>query len=122
MYRLYDFNFCFIEECETFKVKNFSGIAENTASKSKYWITNGIVHRNESLGHAIEHKDGKKIWLTDGMYHRINGPAIESPNGKKMWFLYDVEYTKAQHKLYVDLLRLKGLLTKHEDKFYETRR
>ena len=111
MYRLYDFNFCFIEECKTFKVKNFSGIAENTVAKSKYWITNGVVHRNEILGPAIEYASGKKIWLTDGKYHRINGPAVEIPNGKKMWFLHDEECTKEQHELFVDLLKLKGLLT-----------
>lgn len=31
-------------------------------------------------------KNGPQIWMKDGLYYRLDGPAIIWPNGKEYWF------------------------------------
>jgi hypothetical protein len=38
------------------------------------------------------YSNGDRYWHLDGIYHRIDGPAIEYSNGNKLWYLYDIQY------------------------------
>jgi hypothetical protein len=46
----------------------------------------GIFHRVD--GPAIEYSGGEKEWWLYGERHRVDGPAIEYSSGKKEWWLY----------------------------------
>jgi len=37
--------------------------------------------------------DGSKIWLLEGGFHRLDGPAIEHADGHASWYLNDRRYT-----------------------------
>jgi hypothetical protein len=52
-------------------------VIRNYASVTKIWTTDGIISRDD--GPAIEYYSSHKvanIWVTDGVVHRIEGPAI----------------------------------------------
>ena len=42
------------------------------------------------------YKDGSKVWLVNGDYHREDGPAIEFPSGTKYWYLNGKKVTWQQ--------------------------
>lgn len=63
----------------------FTGILEWQASKSRHYYYNSKLHRTD-------------------------GPAVEYSNGTKWWYLNDKRITEEQHKLYTDIMKLKGLL------------
>ena len=54
------------------------------------YMLNGLYHRLD--GPAIEATDGTKKWYVDGCYHRLDGPAIEYADGDKRWWINDIEY------------------------------
>ena len=54
---------------------------------AKEWFQNGMFHRLD--GPAVEYSDGSKGWYQNGMRHRLDGPAIEYPNGTKEWYQND---------------------------------
>ena len=60
----------------------------------------GQTHRED--GSAIEHLDGSKSWLLNGLLHREDGPAHENANGTKYWYLNGVWYTE---KVYNDIIK-----------------
>jgi len=62
---------------------------------SKVWLLNGQFHRLD--GPAIERPNGAKFWYINGLRHREDGPATEWANGRKRWFLNDKEYTEEEH-------------------------
>jgi hypothetical protein len=51
-----------------------------------------------------------KFWILNGMYHRINGPAVEWDDGYNEWYTYE-DYIKEIYKIYgigqVILIRIK---------------
>jgi hypothetical protein len=54
---------------------------------NKFWLQNGIYHRLD--GPAIESTDGGKSWYINGELHREDGPAVIYNNGtSKEWFKY----------------------------------
>lgn len=75
---------------------------------SNAWWFNGKLHRTD--GPAIEKRDGTKVWLLNGIHYRLDGPAIEYPDGSKFWYVDGKQVTEEQHKLYVDVLKLKKLI------------
>lgn len=72
------------------------------------WYLNGKYHRED--GPAIERTSGSREWWMNGKRHRIDGPAFEYFFGDREWWLDDKQYTEEQHKLLVDIMKLKGLL------------
>lgn len=88
---------------------NFSGINELTPSGSRFWRLNGLRHRDNDLP-ASEFSCGSKHWCINGQFHRINGPAYIDSFGHKKWYIHDIECTKEQHALLVDIMKLKGLM------------
>ena len=55
---------------------------------NKKWINkNGLYHREEKDGPAVERIDGNKLWYKNGELHREGGPACEYFNGIKYWYI-----------------------------------
>ena len=52
-----------------------------------YWHDNGIITRKD--GPAVEHTDGFKMYLVDGKFHRVEGPALLNNSGAKLWYFQD---------------------------------
>ena len=52
-----------------------------------YRNSQGLRHRVH--GPAIEWADGDKEWYLDGQHHRTDGPAVERSNGDQYWCLND---------------------------------
>ena len=51
-----------------------------------YWVnSNGVLHRVD--GPAVEWTDGSKEWYLYGKRHRVDGPAVAWKNGIKEWFV-----------------------------------
>lgn len=55
-------------------------------SESKIWSnSDGLLHRLD--GPAIERADGRKEWWINGKRHRVDGPAVHNPSGLKSWWV-----------------------------------
>jgi len=39
------------------------------------------------MSNPITTVSGTKIWYVNGLYHRIDGPAVEYTNGDKEWYV-----------------------------------
>jgi hypothetical protein len=52
---------------------------------SRWQLSNGTYHRED--GPAYETKDGYKQWIINGKLHREDGPAVEDANGNKSYYL-----------------------------------
>ena len=50
-----------------------------------YSNSQGLRHRVH--GPAIEWADGDKEWYLNNKLHRTDGPAIEWPDGTRVWYL-----------------------------------
>lgn len=57
----------------------------------KYWYTNGLFHRMN--GPAVEYTDGTKEWYTHGIPNREHGPAVEYADGTREWWVNGNSYT-----------------------------
>jgi hypothetical protein len=57
---------------------------------SKRWLVNGMYHRLD--GPAIERPDGEKMWVFLGMVHRLDGAAVEKADGGKEWWVSGRQY------------------------------
>ena len=90
------------------------------------WWLNGQKHRVD--GPAIEYSDGANEWWLNGQRHRLDGPAVENTNGYRAWYqngelhrldgpavildeytewyINNVEYTKEDHYLYAEKIKL----------------
>jgi len=52
---------------------------------TKFWFNeNGMYHRLD--GPAIEYANGNKIWYQKGLPHRLDGPAIIREQGVEEWY------------------------------------
>lgn len=113
-YEFYSIDNIFIKECEyTSKVDaDFIGYLKcfnkNGDLSVTYYYFHGRLHRQD--GPAVEYAYGTKMWFTNGIIHRADGPAIERSDGTNIWYVVGKEVPQEQHKLYVDLIKLKGLL------------
>lgn len=56
------------------------------------YFKNGVFHRVD--GPAITYPNGAKSWYQYGHLHRTNGPAVERADGSKEWWL-NGEYYEA---------------------------
>jgi hypothetical protein len=110
MYSLYTFDGQFIKMNVNFP-RDFTGICVNQDDGTKEWLVDGADHRED--GPAVIWKDGTKFWCINDRNHRLDGPAIEYASGSKYWYIHGCKCTEQQHKLYVDLLRLKNISLKH---------
>ena len=63
----------------------------------------GKFHRDD--GSAIEHLDGSKSWLLNGLLHREDGPAVEHVKGTKCWYLNGVVYSEEKYNAKIKTLR-----------------
>lgn len=50
-----------------------------------------------------------ECWYLNGKWHRLDGPARKFYNKFKEWHLNGKQVSEEQHKLYRDLMNLKGL-------------
>jgi hypothetical protein len=57
---------------------------------NKLWLQNGIYHRLD--GPAVIYKDRYKEWRIKHIYHREDGPAIIRDDGAVEWFINNVCY------------------------------
>jgi len=58
----------------------------------------------------VVYHSGNKTWFCNSLIHRIDGPAIEDTDGTKLWYVHGKRVTKLEHKLFCDIMKLKGLL------------
>jgi len=59
------------------------------------YISNGKYHRED--GPAFEYSDGYKEWYIHGKLHRENGPAIEHPGGGASYYLNGVYFSEQDY-------------------------
>ena len=72
---------------------------------NKFWRNkNGVFHRLD--GPAIEYSDGGKQWYLNGVLHREGCPAVIYADGSKSWYLNGVEYETKES--YFDALSYEG--------------
>ena len=56
-------------------------------------------------------ENDSKYWeLSNGKFHREDGPAIEYFDGDKFWYLNNVEYTEMGHKQEMRSRKLEKIL------------
>lgn len=72
---------------------------------TKVWLRNGEYHRED--GPAIEDAQGDKFWFINGQLHRLDGPASEFSDGIKEWFWHDKYIPVSSQKEFESYLRLK---------------
>jgi hypothetical protein len=53
---------------------------------TKNYYLNGLFHRLD--GPAIESVHGYKSWFQHGNLHRLDGPAVEAGNSYKSWYFH----------------------------------
>lgn len=82
-------------------LKNGKHISENGNIK---WYKDGLYHRLE--GPALEYSNGDKYWIVEGELHREDGPAIEEDDLPKGYFLNGVEYSESDYYLYKEKKKL----------------
>ena len=59
-----------------------------------YSNSQGLRHRVH--GPAIEYANGAKYWYLNDRLHRTDGPAMELANGAKYWYLDGQQLTEAE--------------------------
>ena len=53
-----------------------------------YWIgKNKVYHRED--GPAVLYDSGTEIWMKDGMWHRLDGPALSSKDFPNTYWIND---------------------------------
>jgi hypothetical protein len=57
----------------------------------------GLYHRLD--GPALITPLGSRHWFHHGSLHRAAGPAVELRGGERWWYLHDVKYTEAEYAL-----------------------
>lgn len=64
--------------------ENLSSFYANE-SEIKKWHSNGVLHRID--GPAVVEADGSEEWWQNGKLHRVDGPAVTHANGTQKWYL-----------------------------------
>jgi hypothetical protein len=75
------------EKSENDKSENDKMIVMTDNLTYKKWTLNGLLHRPEKDGPAIERASGTKEWWFNDQRHRKDGPAIEYADGDKEWYV-----------------------------------
>lgn len=60
-------------------------IKNNCRNGNQEWSLDGVWHRVD--GPAVIESDGTQHWWLFGKMHRENGPAYTSPDGRESWFI-----------------------------------
>jgi len=61
---------------------------------TRKWYSDGLYHRVD--GPAVEYAHGSKLWYVNDKLHRVDGPAIEYADGSKEWWIDGVKYTERE--------------------------
>ena len=59
----------------------------------RYYDTQGLLHRVH--GPAVKYEDGSSAWFQNGQLHRLDGPAIAYADGGKSWYINGKSLTEA---------------------------
>ena len=60
------------------------------------YYSNGLLHRLD--GPAVVRSNGSKEWYKEGKLHRLDGAAIENPHSNKAFFINGKMYSKKEWK------------------------
>jgi hypothetical protein len=52
---------------------------------AQLWIKEGKYHRLD--GPAVTYPNGEQRWYKEGKYHRLDGPAVTSATGRQEWYV-----------------------------------
>ena len=69
---------------------------------TKVWLLNGKWHRVD--GPAVEWSNGGKCWYLNGERHRTDGPAVEFADGDKWWCINGIEYLEEDFNIIKEVL------------------
>lgn len=72
------------------------------------WYKNGLYHRVD--GPALEYSNGDKYWFVEGELHREDGPAIEEYDLPKGYFLNGIQYSESEYHFYKEKKKLNDSL------------
>lgn len=50
-----------------------------------YWYKDGVIHRGYDKPAIIS--ENAEMWLSNGKFHRINGPAVKWTNGRQEYYV-----------------------------------
>ena len=67
-------------------MENYNNITKTDTAI--YYSLNGVFHRLD--GPAIDYFNGTKFWLQNGEFYRIDGPTIEYADGSIAWYQNDL--------------------------------
>jgi hypothetical protein len=70
------------------------------------WFSNGILHRIE--GPAVIYPDGEQSWYINGKLHREDGPAMMFNNDRSYWYYHGNEIDCSSQEEFERLLKLKA--------------
>jgi hypothetical protein len=73
---------------------NFTGKCKIKSGGRTIYLLNGKYHRLD--GPAIENANGYKAWYKKGYPHRLDGPAVEYSGGTKHWYKEGERYSKEE--------------------------
>jgi hypothetical protein len=86
-------------------------IVEPTSTR---WYKDDKLHRDNDLP-AIEYHNGRKVWIQNGKWHRVSGPAVVRLHDIVEYWVNDIQLTKEEwenhpevkkHKLQILLDRI----------------
>jgi hypothetical protein len=70
---------------------------------TKVWLLNGMYHRVD--GPCWETVDGDKQWCQNDELHRLDGPAVEWCDGRSpLWFISGKEYSEEEFNVIKEVL------------------
>ena len=64
-----------------------------------YSNSQGLRHRVR--GPAIEYANGDKAWYQNSLRHRIDGPSEEWADGSRYWYIHGKTYTEEEFNKYI---------------------
>jgi len=75
---------------------------------TKAWYLNGVFHRVD--GPAIEYAYGTKIWYQNNLLHREDGPAIVYASGDKSWWINGEQIYCKTNEEFLRIVKMKAFL------------
>jgi len=60
-------------------------IKELAEQGNQFWLSNGLLHRTD--GPAVVETDGYQAWYVNGRRHRTDGPAVIFEDGTQWWYV-----------------------------------
>lgn len=82
-------------------------VIHNNPKKALGWYLNGQRLGLEKWGQKTKFTGcidcvHFKLWLQDGLIHRLNGPAIEAINGREEWYIRGVKHREKDQPAVID--------------------